>query len=102
MRVRAGVERQQRQTAVARQERVRLAVGTVDDRVALDDLVGLALLPAQAVAGEHVEDLLLLAVHVHRHLAAARRNLEPAGADPGRAGGGTQPAAIELDIALGR
>src|SRR5450756_2569943 len=64
------------QALVAGDQRVRRASGDVDDAVAGRHLAGLAVLPAESVSAEDVEDLLLGIVHVGRRGPPARLDLD--------------------------
>ena len=81
-----------------RMHRVRAATGQVDDAVAGADLGGLARLPGEAAAAEHVEDLLLAPVLVGRRRPAAGRHFDPANADVHAAGSGAdhRPPALKM------
>jgi len=69
-----------------RVQRVRAASREVDDAVALADLGNLATVPREAMAGEHVEDLLRASVLVCRRRPGAGAYLDPSQADPDTTG----------------
>src|SRR5579859_4387220 len=69
-----------------RVDRVAATAGQVDDAVAGADLRYPSLVPAQARAGQHIEDLLLAAVLVHGRRPAAGWDLDPPHADADGAG----------------
>ena len=75
----------------ARDDAMRLLLGEVDEAVAGADLVGRELLtvplPRQAGSAEHVENLLLVALHVDRRRAFARVDLDPVYAHGNAPGG---------------
>src|SRR5436305_3375748 len=58
----------------SRNERVLVVVGAVDDAVARPDLMDVAVLPREAGAGEHEEELLRRAVRVRRRRQHPRRD----------------------------
>ena len=65
-------------------------------------VVRLAVLPREARAGEHVEDLLLVELDVDGRRAAARIELQPCDADLLRAGGVAEVDAVELHRAAAK
>ena len=69
--VRAAAEHQHVEPGAGAGDRVRLGARAVQDAVPRADRVGAPVLPAQAVAGEHVEQLLLVTVDVDRHRVLA-------------------------------
>jgi hypothetical protein len=97
--VRALREGEHVQAAVAAEDRVRLGADAVHDAVARPDAEGPAVLPAQPRAGQHVEDLLLVAVHVHGHRPLARAEPVAAQAGARRAGRGPEPPALAAQLA---
>jgi hypothetical protein len=80
-------------------DRVRLGARQVQDAVACAHRVGASVLPAEALTGEHVEELLLVTVHVDGHRALAGR--EPVAAEPGAVGprGGAETPARAAQVA---
>jgi hypothetical protein len=81
-------------------DRVRLGARQMQHAVARPYAVGVPVLPAEALAGEDVEQLLLVAVHVHRHRALARR--EPVAAEAGarRSRRGSEPPARAAQVTV--
>src|SRR5207248_1610099 len=79
-------------------ERVRLGARPVDEAVAGADLVDVSVLPRQAGSAEHIEDLLLGAVHVRGRRPLARADLDPLQADGAAAGRAAEvaPGAAEM------
>src|SRR5262245_13485949 len=72
-------------------QRVLLAVGDVDDRVAGAHLADLLVLPEQARATEDEEDLVGAPMGVRRRREASRRDADAVDADALRAGGVPEP-----------
>src|SRR5205823_9104819 len=80
-------------------ERVRLRVAPVHQAVARPDLVRAAVLPRQARAAEHEEDLLRGAVHMRRRGPLLRRDLDPSQAHADRPGGGSEVGPHRIEVA---
>src|SRR5947209_1828880 len=77
----------------ARDDRVRFGARAVADAVAGGDAMRPAVLPAEADATKHVEELLLVGVDVHRHGALAGAHPVPTQARAGGTRGGAEPLA---------
>ena len=99
MRVAAAGERQHVETHVAGDDRVRLGARAVDDAVAGRHGVGPAVLPAQPDAAEHVKELLLIGVDVHRHRPLTRGHPVSTESRPHRARRGAEALARSLQRA---
>ena len=89
------------ETVGAGDQRVRFLADTVDDAVAGADLVRLAVLPREAAACEHEEDLLLGDLDVHWRRLLCRGHARASHADLDGAGGLTEIPAFVLDGPLG-
>jgi hypothetical protein len=92
-------ERQHVQPVRSGPQRMPLGDRQVDDHIARPHLADGVVLPQQAPAVQHEEDLLLGAVHVSRSRAAAGLDPDPVQAHPVAAGGGAQVVPVRIDVA---
>ena len=71
-----------------RDDRVRLGLSTVDDRVARPDLEHLSVLPAESGTFEYVQVFLLVGMHMNRHRPLCGPQDVATQPDSHRSGGG--------------
>ena len=95
---RAAAEGEHVEAVAGAEDGVRLGPGAVQDAVAGAHGVGAPVLPADALAVQDVEQLLLVGVHVRRHGALARGEPEAAQPDVRSAGRGPQAPARSAQL----